>query len=71
LCLDGHLPKQNQEYWTAKLARNKRRDARISRCLRARGWRVFRVRECSISKRKPTVVACLRALSQAGPTEDS
>ena len=68
-CFDGHIPKQNQEYWIAKLARNKRRDARVSRWLRARGWRVFRIRECSISKRKPALVTCLRALAVAGPLD--
>jgi DNA mismatch endonuclease (patch repair protein) len=64
-CFDGHIPKQNQEYWTAKLSRNKRRDTRISRSLRARGWRVFRIRECGIVKRKPAVSTCLRILERA------
>jgi DNA mismatch endonuclease (patch repair protein) len=65
LCFDGHIPKHNQEYWIAKLARNKARDARIGRCLRDSGWRVFRIRECSIAKRKPALSACLRALVAA------
>src|SRR5438445_4889997 len=65
LCLDGHVPKQNQEYWAPKLARNKRRDKRIGRWLRSRGWRVFRIRECSITKHKPALSACLRVLAAA------
>ena len=65
LCLDGHVPKQNQEYWATKLARNKRRDARIGRCLRNTGWRVFRIRECTIAKGKPALSARLRVLAAA------
>lgn len=65
LCFDGHIPKQNQEYWATKLARNKKRDTRVSRSLRARGWRVFRIRECSIVRRKPAVSRCLRILERA------
>jgi DNA mismatch endonuclease (patch repair protein) len=62
LCFDGHVPKENQAYWTPKLARNKRRDARINRTLRARGWRVFRIRECSITNCKPALASSLRRL---------
>lgn len=64
-CLDGHVPKQNREYWSEKLARNKRRDVRIARSLRADGWRVFRLRECTVSGRKRALVACLNALALA------
>lgn len=63
-CYDGHAPKQNRRYWVEKLARNKRRDARNNRFLRSLGWRVFRVRECSISKRKPALFATLAILNK-------
>jgi DNA mismatch endonuclease (patch repair protein) len=29
----GHIPRTNRAYWTAKLARNKRRDRAISKAL--------------------------------------
>src|SRR4051812_47378405 len=38
----GRSPGTNQDYWLPKLARNKRRDQRISRTLRAKGWCVLR-----------------------------
>jgi DNA mismatch endonuclease (patch repair protein) len=40
------LPASNQEYWTAKFARNQRRDARLSAELRRAGWSVLIVWEC-------------------------
>src|SRR5665213_3086550 len=39
-CREGRLPKSNLEYWTQKIARNKKRDARAIRKLRADGWGV-------------------------------
>jgi DNA mismatch endonuclease, patch repair protein len=63
-CYDGHLPKQNRHYWVQKLTRNKRRDNRNNRLLRSQGWRVFRVRECSISKRKSSLFATLGILNK-------
>lgn len=38
-------PKSNQEYWIAKVQRNRRRDALVTRRLRREGWRVMRIRE--------------------------
>lgn len=34
----GELPQANSEYWTAKIERNRRRDARIDAALRSHGW---------------------------------
>lgn len=51
---------QNQDYWTAKIERNKRRDRRVSRALRAAGWTVIRVWECQL--KEPSRM--LRALSR-------
>lgn len=47
----GHIPKTNRAYWLAKLARNKRRDSRMTRELRAQGFRVVRIWECQLRKR--------------------
>lgn len=51
---------QNVDYWDAKIARNKRRDRRVSRALRAAGWSVVRVWECQL--KEPTRL--LRRLSR-------
>lgn len=61
-CYDGHLPKTNSAYWTDKLNRNLLRDKAVSRTLRARKWRVFRVRECGLSSCSRALLACLTAL---------
>ena len=51
--LCGHTPKTNQEYWSAKLARNKERDKRNTRQLRKQGFKVIRIWECAL-KKNPT-----------------
>jgi DNA mismatch endonuclease, patch repair protein len=43
-------PKANAEYWTAKIARNRARDARVSADLVAMGWRVLTVWECELRR---------------------
>src|SRR5882724_1395608 len=39
----GTQPKQNSKYWREKIARNKARDRKANRLLRARGWSVLRI----------------------------
>lgn len=39
-------PKTNASYWTAKISRNRTRDLRVKRLLRAAGWDVFIAWEC-------------------------
>lgn len=41
-------PKTRSEWWAAKIAANKARDARNRRDLEALGWRVFEIWECEI-----------------------
>jgi DNA mismatch endonuclease (patch repair protein) len=48
--LCGHTPKTNSEYWEAKIARNKQRDKRNTRYLRAQGFTVIRIWECALRK---------------------
>lgn len=64
-CYDGHVPKQNRNYWIPKLARNKRRDQRNTRLLRKAGWRVFRFRECSIAKSNSRLPGSMGKLRRA------
>src|SRR5713101_8913671 len=47
----GHIPKTNRAYWRAKITRNKERDSRSTRQLRAQGYRVVRIWECQLRKR--------------------
>lgn len=48
-CARGaRTPKANREYWTAKLAGNRARDARSAEALSAAGWRVETIWECEL-----------------------
>jgi DNA mismatch endonuclease (patch repair protein) len=44
----GHIPKTNRAYWRVKIARNRTRDARITRTLRKSGYHVVRIWECDL-----------------------
>lgn len=48
-CRIANIPQSNTDYWLAKFAANKRRDARAVRALRKLGWRVMVVWECQLS----------------------
>lgn len=50
----GRIPKSNREYWIAKIARNRQRDAVALASLKAMGWEVFVVWECEL--REPSSV---------------
>lgn len=41
-------PKTRLEYWGPKIEGNKKRDARVTRELKEKGWRVLRVWECEL-----------------------
>jgi DNA mismatch endonuclease (patch repair protein) len=48
-CARGaRVPKQNRDYWTAKVGRNRARDATAREALAALGWRVETVWECDL-----------------------
>ncbi len=42
------MPKANRDYWLAKVARNKARDAAAEAALMALGWRVETIWECDL-----------------------
>lgn len=44
----ARVPKTNRPYWLAKVARNRRRDRRVARELRALGYSVWVVWECRL-----------------------
>jgi DNA mismatch endonuclease (patch repair protein) len=47
-CAKSTLPATNRAWWVAKLRRNRARDRRNIRDLRAAGWRVIVVWECQL-----------------------
>lgn len=44
----ARVPKQNRDYWVAKVGRNAARDARSAEALAASGWRVEVIWECEL-----------------------
>ncbi|UOV06985.1 very short patch repair endonuclease [Pseudoxanthomonas mexicana] len=48
-CQKGRIPKQNSSFWREKFMANKARDRRNVRQLRAEGWTVITVWECTLS----------------------
>lgn len=55
-CLKGRVPGANRGYWQAKIDGNRTRDKRNERRLRALGWRVRTIWECSIRKSSPVAL---------------
>jgi DNA mismatch endonuclease (patch repair protein) len=47
-CNQGGLAKSNQAFWTDKLAKNRARDRRVTKDLKAAGWQVCVVWTCSL-----------------------
>ena len=45
-------PQTHKKYWLPKITRNKERDAEVSRFLKSKGWRVIRIWECELRKKK-------------------
>lgn len=61
-------PKQNAAYWTAKIARNRARDAASEAALAQAGWRVLTVWECQM---KDSGVLAERLNAFLGPSGGS
>jgi DNA mismatch endonuclease, patch repair protein len=56
----------NADYWRRKIARNLRRDRRVSRWLRSQGWSVLRIWESDLNKNPEACLAkVVRALHRA------
>ena len=62
----ARAPKQNAAYWTAKIGRNRMRDADVAGRLAAAGWRVLTVWECELKDDAALAVRLLQALSDGG-----
>ena len=51
-CKYASRPKKNVDYWEAKFARNKARDAEVRAAMQADGWHVIEIWECELKKDK-------------------
>lgn len=49
-CKYATTPKQHEEYWQAKFARNQQHDAEVHAALQAEGWHVVEIWECELKK---------------------
>ncbi|SDZ73743.1 very short patch repair endonuclease [Rubrimonas cliftonensis] len=59
----ARAPKANADYWAAKIARNRARDAAALAALEAMGWRTLVVWECAL--RDPGLQARLKTFVRA------
>ncbi|MBK7672632.1 MAG: DNA mismatch endonuclease Vsr [bacterium] len=59
-------PRHNTEFWVNKLSANRRRDQRVARQLRSRGWVVVRIWEHSLVDPARVVRRIRSALTRAG-----
>lgn len=55
------MPKSRKAFWFPKIARNKERDRVVSRLLRQKGWRIFRVWEHAL-RHAPQIACKLQAM---------
>lgn len=66
-CRCKYLPRTNTEFWRSKIETNMRRDRRVAGALRREGWKVIRIKECSV--RKPSSIArIVKALGERSGT---
>ena len=64
------MPEDNRPYWSEKVKRNRERDKRRARELKALGWRVVRIWEHSL-KTPRHMAAVIRNLRKAFPSDSS
>jgi len=66
-CARGaRVPKQNRDYWLAKVARNRARDAANREALAALGWRVETLWECELKDEAALAQRLDQLLREAG-----
>jgi DNA mismatch endonuclease (patch repair protein) len=49
-CKLGRMPKSRVDFWSAKIASNRERDARVLKEIRAMRWRALVVWECQLER---------------------
>jgi DNA mismatch endonuclease (patch repair protein) len=60
----ARVPATNTGYWISKIARNRARDVKVRRKLKAAGWGVLTVWECQL--RRPTLAARIKRFLKGG-----
>ncbi|MDR1056664.1 MAG: very short patch repair endonuclease [Prevotellaceae bacterium] len=45
-------PKDNADYWSKKIERNRNRDKEVTRILKEKGWNIIRLWECELKNEK-------------------
>ena len=66
-CARGaRVPKQNRDYWTAKIGRNRDRDVRTRESLLAMGWACEVIWECELKDEAALKARLNRILPHAG-----
>ena len=65
------MPASNRKFWRDKITRNRQRDRKVNRLLRARNWRVLRIWEHALARKneKHTVARIRRALCCRAPAQ--
>lgn len=67
-CARGaRVPVQHRDYWMAKIARNKERDARTRQALKALGWSSLALWECQLKDAGVTAKTIKRFLGRTRP----
>jgi DNA mismatch endonuclease (patch repair protein) len=70
-CQRNRTPRTNHDFWQAKFALNRERDARNQRLLEEQGYRVLVLWECEVTKAKlPGAVERVRALLGSSQSSD-
>lgn len=54
-CATFRMPKSRTEFWEAKFARNKERDARLEEAARCAGWDVLTLWECELEEERALI----------------
>jgi len=71
-CGKNITPRTNALAWCEKIARNRKRDRKVSRLLRRGGWSVVRIWECHLNRRSEYCVSRIgRALKAARDRNNS
>jgi DNA mismatch endonuclease, patch repair protein len=60
-CRRATVPKSNADFWLAKFAANRRRDAEVAKALRSQGYAVYTLWECAC-KSQEVIAGSLRPL---------
>ena len=65
----ARTPKANRDYWQAKIARNRARDATAASALAGLGWRVETVWECELRDAEALAARARAWLRPSAPSE--